>query len=215
MPRYPTVLFDLDGTLIDSIRLILDSFHHTFAAFGLPPRSDDEHLRGVGTPLATQFAGLAPDPATLEAMVTAYRTYNMDRHDACVRPYPGIPRAVAALRAERIRIGVVTSKGRYGAERGLRAAGLEDAVEVMVCAEDVKHAKPHREPVDRALAHFGADPGGVLFVGDSIHDLDAGRAAAVSTGAALWGPFAREALVPGAPTHWLEAPEDLVRVVLA
>ena len=68
-----TVLFDLDGTLIDSIRHILDSFHHTFALFGLPARSDDDWLRGVGTPLSVQFDGWTSGEVTVDAMIAAYR----------------------------------------------------------------------------------------------------------------------------------------------
>lgn len=215
MLRYRTVLFDLDGTLIDSIGLILESFHHTAAAFGIPARTDAEWLRGVGTPLASQLAAWAADAAALEAMVAAYRAYNLTHHDARVRVYPGVEAAVKALRAEGVRLGVVTSKGRLTAERGLRAVGLEGAVEAMVCVEDVTHGKPHREPVDRALALLGAAPEGALFVGDSVHDMQAGLAAAVATGAALWGPFDAAELAEGAPTHWLASPEELVGLVLA
>ncbi len=215
MPRYPTVLFDLDGTLLDSIPLILDSFHHTLRAFDFPACPDAELLRGVGTPLVAQLARWARDAAELEAMAAAYREHNLRHHDERVRAFPGVVEAVAALRAAGVRIGVVTSKGRSTALRGLRTAGLGDAVEVSVCAEDVTRAKPHREPVDRALALLGAAAAGTIFVGDSLHDLHAGRAAFVSTGAALWGPFPADELAAGEPTHWLDSPEALLRLVLA
>ena len=215
MPRYPTVLFDLDGTLLDSIPLILESFHHTLRAFAFPPRPDAELLRGVGTPLATQLALWARDAAELDAMVAAYREYNLRHHDDRVRAFPGVVETVSALRAAGVRIGVVTSKGRSTAFRGLRAAGLEDAVEAAVCAEDVTRAKPHREPVDRAIALLGAVAEATLFIGDSLHDLHAGRAAAVPTGAALWGPFPADELAAGQPTHWLDSPEQILRLVLA
>lgn len=214
MPRYTTVLFDLDGTLIDSIGLIVDSFHHTFAHFGLPRQSDGEWLAGIGTPLRAAFAPHARDDAEIAAMIAVYREHNIAHHDARVRAYPGVPVAVRALAARGIRLGVVTSKNRQGTLRGLRAAGLVDAIEVLVCADDVTHAKPHREPVDRAVALLGADPRATLFVGDSLHDMHAGRAAEVRTGAALWGPFDRAHLAPSEPHHWLDAPEDVVRLSL-
>jgi pyrophosphatase PpaX len=110
---------------------------------------------------------------------------------------------------------VVTSKNRQGTQRGLRAAGLVDAFEVLVCVDDVTRAKPHREPVDRAVALLGADPAATLFVGDSLHDMEAGRAAEVGTGAALWGPFDRRHLAPSTPRHWLEAPDDVPRLALS
>lgn len=209
-----TVLFDLDGTLIDSIGLIVESFHHTFAVFGLPPRSDVEWLRGIGTPLRGQLEPWAQDDAMLDAMVAAYREYNIAHHDARVRAYPGAAEAVRALAAAGIRLGVVTSKNRQGTHRGLRAAGLEGVIEVLVCAEDVTNHKPHHEPVERALALLGASAAEAVFVGDSIHDMVAGRAAKVRTGAALWGPFTRADLAPSEPSHWLAAPADVLGLVL-
>jgi pyrophosphatase PpaX len=113
-----------------------------------------------------------------------------------------------------VRLGVVTSKNRGGTQRGLRAAGLADAMEVLVCADDVTRPKPHREPVDRAVALLGAEAGATLFVGDSVHDMRAGRAAGVGTGAALWGPFGREHLAPSEPAHWLAEPGEVVALVL-
>jgi pyrophosphatase PpaX len=214
MRPYAAVLFDLDGTLIDSIGLIVESFHHTFAAFGLPPRSDASWMAGIGTPLRGVLAPFARDEPMLEGMVAAYREYNSTQHDARVRAYPGIGDTVQALVAAGIRLAVVTSKNRPGALRGLRAAGLSGAFPALVCAEDVVNAKPHREPVDRALALVGAGPHETLFVGDSLHDMHAGRAAEVRTGAALWGPFDRAHLAPSEPSHWLPSPDDLRRLVL-
>ena len=214
MASYSTVLFDLDGTLIDSIRLILDSYHHAFAVHGLPPQDDAVFLRGVGTPLGVALAAWAPNEVARDALIATYRAYNLEHHDARVRAYPGVPAAVRALRADGIRLGVVTSKNRPGTERGLRVAGLDGVLEVLVCAEDVENPKPHREPVDRAVALLGADPRATLFVGDSPHDLHAGRAAGVATGAALWGPFRRADLAAGAPSHWLASPEEVVRLAL-
>ena len=89
MPAIRTVLFDLDGTLIDSVRLILDSYHHTLATHGLPPRSDEEWLAGVGTPLTAQFAAWRDDPETLQALIATYREYNLKHHDRMVTVYPG------------------------------------------------------------------------------------------------------------------------------
>jgi pyrophosphatase PpaX len=109
MAAIQTVLFDLDGTLIDSIRLILDSYHHTLAAHGVPPRTDEDWLRGVGTPLSVQFAEWRDDLGKLEAMVATYRAYNLAHHDRMVTVYPGVVAAVEAIRAAGRRTGLVTS----------------------------------------------------------------------------------------------------------
>jgi len=214
MPRYAAVLFDLDGTLIDSIGLIVESFHHTFAAFGLPAQGDAVWLGGIGTPLRGVLAPWARDEAMLDEMLAVYRTHNVAHHDARVRAYPGVERTVRALLDAGIQLAVVTSKNRPGTLRGLRAAGLTSSIEALVCSEDVENAKPHREPVDRAVALLGVTPEETLFVGDSLHDMHAGRAAEVGTGAALWGPFDRAHLAPSEPSHWLSSPEDVLGLVL-
>jgi pyrophosphatase PpaX len=208
-----TVLFDLDGTLIDSVRLILDSYHHTLAAHGLPARSDEDWLRGVGTPLNVQFAEWGHDPATLNAMIATYREYNLANHDRMVTVYPGVVAAIEAIRAAGIRTGLVTSKNRQGALRGLTLVKLEQTMDVLVCADEVTYPKPHPEPVEKAIALLGANPETTVYVGDSIHDMHSGRAAGVRTAAALWGPFSRSHLEDAIPDYWLETPADLVALI--
>jgi pyrophosphatase PpaX len=213
MTRYPTVLFDLDGTLIDSIRLILESYHHTLRELGFPPRSDEHWLAGVGTPLRAQFADWSHDADLLEAMVATYRDYNLAHHDRMVTVYPGVGDMLRRLSDARLKLALVTSKNRQGALRGLQLTGLADYFEVLVCVDDVQHPKPHPEPVERALALLGAERREAVFIGDSIHDMHAGRAAGVATAAALWGPFGREHLEPTAPDHWLTTPHEVVELV--
>jgi pyrophosphatase PpaX len=213
MPAFAAILFDLDGTLIDSVQLILESYRHTLASHGIPPRTDEEWLRGVGTPLAAQFAPWQDDQGTLEAMIATYRAYNLANHDRMVREFPGVVETVRAVRARRLKTGLVTSKARSGALRGLRLVGLEDAMDVLVCADEVTNAKPHPEPVAKAVELLGADPATTLFVGDSIHDLNSGRAAGVRTAAVLWGPFSRAHLASGKPDYWLEHPRDLLTLI--
>lgn len=209
-----TVLFDLDGTLIDSVRLILDSYHHTLAAHGLPPRSDDDWLRGVGTPLTVQFAEWRDEHGTVEALIATYREYNLKHHDRMVTVYPGVVEVVARLKAAGIATGLVTSKNRSGAVRGLTLAKLESLMDVLVCADEVTNPKPHPEPVETAVRLLGAERAATVYVGDSIHDMQSGRAAGVRTAAALWGPFGRGHLEGAGPDYWLERPNDVLAMVL-
>jgi pyrophosphatase PpaX len=208
-----TMLFDLDGTLIDSVRLILDSYHHTLKTHGFPARTDEEWLRGVGTPLRVQFAEWADDPQVLEALITTYREYNLTHHDRMVTVYPGVVDAVRTIKALGVRTGLVTSKNRQGALRGLALVRLEALMDVLVCADEVDNPKPHPEPVEKAVTLLGADPATTVYVGDSIHDMQSGRAAGVLTAAVLWGPFGRSHLEGARPDYWLERPEELVELV--
>jgi pyrophosphatase PpaX len=209
MAKPQIVLFDLDGTLIDSVRLILDSYHHTMRAHGLAARTDDDWLTGLGTPLSVQFADWGNDPETLQALIATYRDYNLEHHDRMVTVYPGVVEAVQAIRAAGVRTGLVTSKNRKGALRGLGLAGLESMMDVLVCADEVTNPKPHPEPVEKAVKMLGGILRETIYVGDSIHDMQSGRAAGVLTAAALWGPFGRSHLDRATPDFWLDAPSDL------
>jgi len=211
VPPFATFLFDLDGTLLDSIELIFSSYRHTALTHrGVAP-DDDVWLAGLGTPLREQLRYLSEDLDEIEAMVQTYREFNLANHDRLARPYDGIVDAVRTLR-QRGALGLVTSKLHYGALRGLRAAGLEDAFAVVVGADDVDKHKPDPAPVLAAVERLAADPATTVFIGDSPHDMAAGRAAGVRTAAALWGPFPRETLEAQQPDIWLDAPADLLRL---
>lgn len=209
-PPFQTYLFDLDGTLIDSVELILRSYRHTAQAhLGFVP-PDEVWLEGMGTPLRRQLEGLSGDAAIVEAMLQTYREYNRTHHDTLLREFPGVREVVAALRGLGVGLGVVTSKLGSSARRGLAICGMEEMFSVVVGSDDVDRHKPDPAPVLLALERLGADAEGTIFIGDSPHDLAAGRAAGVSTGAALWGPIARALLEPHEPDFWLAEPDDIV-----
>ena len=208
-PRVDAVFFDLDGTLLDSIRLIIDSYHHALATHGIPARSDEHWLRWIGTPLRVQFGDWAGEPELFEALIATYRDFNISNHDSRVAGYPGASEMVGAVRARGLKTGLVTSKQRGGAERGLRFLGMVDAMDVLVAADDVVNPKPHPEPLLKAADSLGVDPRRAIYVGDSVHDMESGRAAGMITAAALWGPFRRADLERTSPDHWLERPGDL------
>ncbi len=208
-----TILFDLDGTLIDSIELIFESYEHALRAHGLEPPSRAELLLGLGTPLAAQFAALGLDAAGAAAVTATYRAHNLARHDALVRPYDGALEAVRGLKAAGLRLGIVTSKRGDAARRGLARCGFEpDLFETVVALDDVQRHKPHPEPVLTALARLGRQAHGAVYVGDSPHDAAAGRAAGARVAVAGWGPFRREHFADAAPDWWLEHPREMARL---
>ncbi|MEM7434826.1 MAG: HAD-IA family hydrolase [Myxococcota bacterium] len=203
-----TFLFDLDGTLLDSIELILTSFHHTSRAHLGREFTDDYWLAGVGTPLREQLAAIATDDTERDAMLETYIAFNLAQHDELAKPFPGVTDAIVALHARRVPMALVTSKLRRGATRGLKLLGLESELSTMVCADDVTHGKPHPEPVLKALEALDEDPSSAIFIGDSVHDIHAGQAAGVATAAVGWGPFPREIVDSAAPNRWFESPEE-------
>ena len=207
--RFRTFLFDLDGTLIDSIPLIMASFRHTMRMhLGAVP--DDTVWRaGFGTPLRPQLRKFARDDEHASRMVDTYRAYTDTHHDRLLKSYAGIDGALGALRGAGARLAVVTSKSHALARRGLARCGLDEYFGVLIGADDVQEHKPHPAPVLAALDRLSADPGDTIFIGDSPHDIEAGRAAGVQTAAALWGPFPREALARALPHHWLDDPAGI------
>lgn len=205
-----TYLFDLDGTLLDSIELILTSFHHTSRIHLGRELPDEYWLAGVGTPLRTALSRVADSEEELDTLLETYRSFNLDHHDQMARPYPGVVEVVRKLHRYGAKLALVTSKLSTGANRGLRLLDLEEEFAVRVCADDVVHGKPHPEPVLKALAALDARPEEALFIGDSDHDIEAGRAAGVATVAVSWGPFAREKLQAAGPTYWVDTPDEVL-----
>jgi pyrophosphatase PpaX len=207
-----TFLFDLDGTLIDSIELIIRSYQHTIRTHRGQETAPDVWMKGLGIPLRVQFKEWSEDPVEIDAMVVTYREYNLSHHDEMVTAYDGVVDAVQRLRRQGKTLGLVTSKFRSGAYRGLKKVGLEDEFHVVVGADEVTNPKPHPEPVLTALARLATRPEEAVFIGDSRHDMECGRAAGVQTAAVLWGPFGRSDLADLEPNFWLEHPRDLDRL---
>ncbi len=203
------VLFDLDGTLLDSIELILNSARHAFQQNGRAIPSDAEWLAGVGMPLNAMFRKYATDEAGVDALISKYREYQLEHHDRLVRCYDQVVGTVDSLRAARHPLAVVTSKTGWLAKRGLDQVGLGAHFDVIVGCDVCERHKPDPEPVHRALARLEYEPDNAVFVGDSVHDMLAGNAAGVTTIAALWGPFSREALDDSGPAYYLERISDL------
>jgi pyrophosphatase PpaX len=207
--RIDTALFDLDGTLIDSIELIRQSYAHTLRVHRDFEPPLEFWLEGLGRPLRWQFAHFSADAAEIEAMVATYRAYNLERHDAMIRPFDGAVEAIALLKSRGLKLGVVTSKMHAGALRGLKHCGFEGLFDVVIGADNVDEHKPHPAPVRAALAQLGASAERAVMVGDSPHDLASGRAAGAFTAAVAWGPFPREQLLATAPDYWLETPREI------
>jgi pyrophosphatase PpaX len=213
MTHFDACLYDLDGTLIDSIGLILATYRHTLTRYRGTAPADDVWLEGLGTPLREQLQPFAQDGDELEQMVATYRDFNFAHHDTMIRPFPGTRSAVEDLKGRGVKLGIVTSKMQYGLQRGLRVCGLDDLFTALVAADDVSKHKPDPVPVFKALDLLQVQPDRTVFVGDSPHDMAAGRSAGVSTAAALWGPFTRAQLEIHTPNHWLSQPSDIADLI--
>jgi pyrophosphatase PpaX len=209
------VLFDLDGTLIDTVELIVRSAQFAFADRNGPRPTEAEWISGLGTPLVTQFREWAVDESEVTRLVARYREFQMAHHDSLTRPYEGMREALDALRAQGHPVAIVTSKLNALARRGLACTGIGDHFTCIIGCDDCTRHKPDPEPVLIALDRLGVSPERAAFVGDSPFDMAAGNAAGVYSVGALWGPFARHELeaAPGGVRIFADRPHDIPRVI--
>ena len=206
------VLFDLDGTLIDSIDLIVNSALYAFDKCGHPPPTAEQWVSDLGLPLRAMFSRFTSDEAAMADLVAGYREYQLANHDRLVRPYEEVEATVRTLHERGYAVAVVTSKAEPLAHRGLAHVGLDGFFDVVVGLESCTRHKPDPEPVRIALGRLGIRPGAAAFVGDSPHDMTAGRAAGVTTVAAMWGPFSRAQLAHSEPDYYIERMSELLAV---
>lgn len=181
------VLFDLDGTLIDSVALILASFRYATETVLGRSMTDEALLRNVGMPLLPQMEILAPGRG--EELTQVYREHNSANHDTMLKAYPDVPEVLDGLREKGYRLGVVTSKGTPLMLRGLERFGLAGRFDVLVSMDDVEAHKPDPEPLLFAASELGVEPAECAYVGDSPHDVAAALAAGMTAIGALWGAF--------------------------
>lgn len=188
------VLFDNDGTLVDTYDLILRSFNHatqTVLGHTLPA---SVVMEKVGQQLVTQIADFSDDPAERQAIWDAYQDFNRAHHDSEVQLFPGVKPVLEELRDAGFALGVVTSKRHVLCQRGLDVTGIADYFSCLIGKEDCPTFKPAPGPVLAGATALGLDPSCCLYIGDSPYDLQSGTAAGTRTMAALWGMFAPEEL---------------------
>jgi pyrophosphatase PpaX len=207
------LLFDLDGTLADSIALLLASFHHTFEAHDKPVPPDEEWIAGIGTPLITQMRHFVPTEIEAQRMILTYREFQRTHHDEMLREFEGVGETLALLKSRGHLTALVTSKGNDLAHRALAWLHLTRHIDLVVGMDSTARHKPNPDPVLHALAELGSTPSDALFLGDSPHDIEAGNAAGVTSVAALWGPFSRTVLERASPTYFLEHIRELPALV--
>ena len=206
------VLFDLDGTLIDTIGLLLDCARHTFHG-RTPAPTDEEWIAGIGTPLQKQFAAYTTSEEEVEELTQRYRAFQREHHDRLTAAFPGVLDVLDELEAKGHPMGIVTSKSNEMMDRGLEWVGIMRHMRTRIGMDNAKRHKPDPHPVEVALEELGYHAHEAVFVGDSPHDIASGNAAGVTSVAALWGPFTREQLEPYHPAHFLERITELPRLI--
>jgi len=212
------VLFDCDGTLVDSAGVIHRCMAKTFAEAGLAELREAETRSIIGLSLDNAIAKLlkCEIDASVQALSARYKDHFIalrDEPDFAEPVFPGIPDLIADLgRRDDIIIGMVTGKSRRGVRRVLEMHGLSEHFFVVRSADDCP-SKPHPAMVLEACAEAGFDPADTLVVGDAIYDMEMARAAGAMAVGVSWGYHAPEALRASGADHVLNAPADLLTLL--
>ena len=210
--RFPVVLFDLDGTVIDSGAIILASMRHAAKEVLGTEVPDEELMAAVGGPgLEAQMRALAPD--RVDELVSVYRAHNEPLHDelACCA---GMEDVLVRLRDEGHRLGIVTAKRRATVELAFARLPIEHLFETVVGGDETGRHKPDPEPLQLALARLGASPAEAVYVGDAPFDVRAAKAAGVYAIGVTWGGIhARERLEAEQPDALVDRPEEILGYV--
>jgi pyrophosphatase PpaX len=202
------VLFDLDGTVVDSGAIILASLRHATQTV-LGETIPDERLLATvgGSGLASQMRDF--DPERVDELVRVYTEHNRPLHSELVA-CDGMLDLLEDLKADGRRLGIVTAKRRATVQLAFDTVPIEHLFDVVVAGDETERQKPHPEPLLRALAQLGVRAGTAAYVGDSPFDIQAAKAGGLAAIAATWGGIhSRERLERDEPDHIVETMEEL------
>ncbi len=208
-----TILFDLDGTLIDTNEIIIQSFNHTFKTF-FPDLelSRDTILTFIGPSLHATFSNYTDDEEQIQQMIITYREHYKKIEHALFELYPNVYEVVERLSKEGYNLGIVTTKFKEAAMPSFLHFGLDKFFDVFVALDDVKNPKPHREPIDVALSQM-ENVNGVIMIGDNQSDIMAGKNAGVLSAGVAWSIKGKDYLSEVSPDYMLDDMEDLFEIL--
>ena len=211
-PRFQTVLFDLDGTLADTIPLIVASSRPACRSVRAEEAVAARARAWIGRPLLPALLEESPDHG--HALDRTYREWNLANTARLIRRYDGVPEMLVALATASVTTAVATSKRRETARLALKGVGIDHLVDVVAALEDTTRHKPEPDPLLHAAASLGVEPAGCVYVGDATVDILAARAAGMAAVAVTWGAGERTALVATRPDAVFDTVPDLTAYLL-
>jgi len=211
--KLTTILFDLDGTLINTNELIIQSFLHTLHEYFPGQYSRNDVLPFMGPTLVETFGEIHPD--AVDEMVASYRAFNLTNHDALVTEFEGVLETIGDLKEKGYKIGIVTSKMFDVVLKGLKLTKLDPYFEVIVALDHVEKAKPDPGPIQLAMEKLQSSPEETLMVGDNHHDIVGGKNAGVRTAGVAWSIKGREYLESFKPDYILTNMKDVLAILEA
>jgi pyrophosphatase PpaX len=206
--RFPVVLFDLDGTIVDSGWMILASYRHATQTVLGRVIPDDVLMAGVGRgDLEAQMADFDPDRA--DELARSYREFYAPLHSE-LKAFPGMLELLRQLDGEGRQVGVVSAKRSDVVQLAFDALGFGELMDVVVGSDEAPRGKPYPDQILVALERLGADPAGTAYVGDAPFDVAAAKAAGVHAIGVTWGGIhARERMEAEGPDAVVDTAEEL------
>lgn len=211
MSKIDTLLFDLDGTLINTNELIIESFLHTLEKYQPGKFTRREAITFIGPPLIDTFTKI--DPERADEMIKTYRAFNHEKHDELVEEYDGVYETIEYLYEKGYKLAIVTTKIKKTALMGLELTGLKKFFDVVVALDDVEKAKPDTEPLEKALAQLGSTKETAMMIGDSIHDVLAGKNLGIPTAVVGWSIQGEEKIREFGADYTLQHMSDLLDII--
>lgn len=208
--KYSTILFDLDGTLINTNELILASFEHTFDIHCPNQFTREDVIPIMGEPLRDQMHFFDPDQA--DEMVKTYRRFNETEHDNFVEQFPHVLTCLEKLHQYGITMGIISNKRRIAVEQGLKLFGIDKWMKLTICANEAKRNKPHPDMLLLAMDQLQVSAKETLMVGDSRYDIFAAQRAGVDSVGVTWSIHG-EAVKSHQPTYWIEDIRELLTII--
>jgi phosphoglycolate phosphatase len=209
--RYRFLLFDLDGTLVDSLDDIAAAVNASRARLRMPPLESDQVRGFVGDGLAPTIERSVPRGSVKDVLAFSMEYYRSHCLDA-TRPYPGVPEMLAELRSRGAQAAVVTNKARAMTEKILDGLGLSRYLRFVQPGDGAAGLKPAPEPFLRALAALGGVPGEALVVGDGRNDVLGARAAGLAMCGVLYGMGRPETMLELRPDFLARSPAEIVEL---
>lgn len=209
--KITTLLFDLDGTLIDTNDLIITTFLHTLDKYYPSKYKREDVLPFMGPTLQETFEGIDPD--RVEEMILDYRTFNLANHDLLVKEFEGVLETIQILQEKGFKLGIVSTKIYDTVLKGMKLTKLDPFFNVIVAMEHVSKVKPDPEPIFNALEQLGSTPEETIMVGDNYHDILAGKNAGTKTAGVSWSAKGREYIAKYEPDYILENMKDLLTIL--
>ncbi|ANU18939.1 pyrophosphatase PpaX [Planococcus plakortidis] len=204
------LLFDFDGTLLDTNELIIQTFLSVLGEHFPGEYGREDVLHFIGPSLEQTFTEIAP--GRVNELSDQYRRLNRTLHDELVSEYDGVAETLRTLKSRGLKMAIVSTKREETILHGLKLMGVHDVFDVLVALDHVQNPKPHPEPLELALRLLEADQQEALMIGDNSHDIEGGKNAGVRTAGVAWTAKGEEFLASFEPDFMLQHISDLLEL---